>query len=130
MLNKEKLLTTLSMEGWREITVVSTSSTSESYGAMRDFLGNISDTELEGKDIYSILSRPSGHETLVEFGFEGSERLPQDTIYVKRKSMETLTLSVHWYGDYGFYRSDEAAIFTRSDVNKTIEVYVGVTPPP
>ena len=134
MLKKELLLQQF-VSGWRKLTVGEYQSYALSgYGFISNIYnpnsitcGNLSDRFLNGKTIVHLNTfKSSGVYT--EVVFSNYESLPERTLYLKRKDKDTISLAYET-GEGVKYIKRSADYFTEDDVGKTIDIYLGTTPP-
>ena len=124
------------VSGWRKLTVGEYQWNSvRAYGFGSSVYnpnsieyGNLSDRFLNGKTIASIDSfKSAGDFTRVVFS--NYESLPERTLYLKREDKETIALTYET-GEGIKYIKYDVVYFTEEDVGKTIDIYLGTTPPP
>ena len=132
MLRKESLLTVPFVSGWRKLTVGKyrdrVSGSYSLYGFSSTPFGDLSDRTLNGKSIAKLYSY-DGSSRYTYLGFSNYESLPERTLYLKRKDKDTIALS--YRHDEGIYYANfNVYYFTEEDVDKTIDIYLGITPPP
>lgn len=136
MLNKELLLQQF-VSGWRKLTVGERYDTVTGSFTQYGFVnstgtGGISDRFLEGYGIASLISldyKSSRYKDYTEVYFDNFERFPANTLYIKRKDKDTLALPFTSGEGYRF-KAYDTYYFTEQDVGKTIDIYLGTTPPP
>ena len=135
MLRKENLLAVPFVSGWRKLTVGEYQWNSvRAYGFGSSVYnpnsieyGNLSDRFLNGKTVASIDSfKSAGDFTRVVFS--NYESLPERTLYLKREDKETIALTYET-GEGIKYIKYDVVYFTEEDVGKTIDIYLGTTPP-
>lgn len=137
MLNKELLLQQF-VSGWRKLAVGEYrwndvrgyGFSSNIYNPNSISYGNLSDRFLNGKTIAMLASfRYSNSSTTTDVVFSNYESLPERTLYLKRKDKETIALT-YQTGEGIKYIKNGVMYFTEDDVGKTIDIYLGTTPPP
>ena len=136
MLKKELLLQQF-VSGWRKLTVGerydTVTGSFTQYGFMMSAgIGSISDRFLEGYGIAWLGSqdyKDSYYKDYTQVIFDDYARFPANTLYIKRKDKDTLALPFTSGEGYKFMAYD-TYYFTKQDVGKTIDIYLGTTPPP
>ena len=130
------------VSGWRKLTV---GKYHESIGGSVDFYGfsseiynptsiqrgELSDRFLNEKTIASIETvnySSSRYKDYTQIIFSNYDSLPERTLYLKRKDKETIALA-YTTGEGIKYRKYDVVYFTEDDVGKTIDIYLGITPP-
>ena len=121
MLNKELLCTALSSTGYRKIIA-------GRYGISRGWsssMGSISDPMVDGHQMSSVVSYDYG-DTEISFSYQ---KILMNTVYLQVEGRDLLAL--HWYGtgQDAVYDNAGAECFTVKDVGRTLNVYIGTTPP-
>lgn len=135
MLKKELLLQQF-VSGWRKLTVGerydTVTGSFTQYGFMMSAgIGSISDRFLEGYGIAWLGSqdyKDSYYKDYTQVIFDDYARFPANTLYIKRKDKDTLALPFTSGEGYKFMAYD-TYYFTKQDVGKTIDIYLGTTPP-
>lgn len=128
MLNKEKLFLSPSSlgEGWRQI-IPAYGNNGNVIGWMADLThlkgyGEISNRDVSGETLHSLYTSITQDRTFASFDVWGVDK-PFNDLYLMKKGG-----ALNKFGNKSFYYFD-AAVFTAEDVGKTIDIYVGTTPP-
>ena len=133
MLKKELLLQQF-VSGWRKLTVGSRNGLygfySDTYNLNYILCGSLSDRSFNGLTITNILTGISSSPypgTRVRFYDDAV--LPERALYLKRKDKDVILLT--YRRDEGRYYAnfDVRDYFTEQDIGKTIDIYLGTTPP-
>lgn len=136
MLNKENLLVSSPfVNGWRKLTVGSYNGLygfcSSTYNLNNILCGSLSDRSFNELTITHLLT---GIRNSIYPGtriqFYNDTVLPERTLYLKRKDKDAISLP--YQHDEGRYYTNYNIkdYITEQDVGKTIDIYLGTTPPP
>lgn len=136
MLNKENLLIGPPfVNGWRKLTVGSYRNLygfySSTYNLSTTWCGSLSDRNFNGLTITHLLTGMSSSSypgTRVQFYNDTS--LPERTLYLKRKDKDVISLPYHHDEGKYYTNYDVKDYITEQDVGKTLDIYIGTTPPP
>lgn len=136
MLNKEIFLARGGgATGWRELTVEKiTGPVTEGYGWYYS-RGQISDNTVDGDPFDSLYS---WHDPSQASGWRYGTEIKVDryywpSLYVKREGGNVVQLTKYQQEGYSYMvrsNSSSAQVIFEEDLNKTINIYVGSTPPP
>lgn len=126
MLNKEKLLFSSFLgEGWRKIVPAKGSDGYLGWGVYSvaaQSYGEISDRYVSGELLTFVNSSAEYKRTYIGFGDYGWDK-PFEYIYFMRKGGELKKVSYNLSYYFG------EVVFTEEDIGKTIDIYLGTTPP-
>lgn len=135
MLRKENLLIVPFANGWRKLTVGNQKNNTHGYGFGSQIYnpgsisyGNLSDRLLNGKTIVLLNSYDYASDKFTQVTFSNYGSLPERTLYLKREDKDTIPLSYET-GESTQYIKYGICYFTAGDVGKTIDIYLGTTPP-
>ena len=121
------------VSGWRKITIGEKEVYGGTFYGWTGNTGSISDPYVEGKlldEVGSTNFRSGGTDdqtkvTFTDLGYVENAR----TLYLKVKGRGTISLTGEpmegiWYWNHSWQ------YFTSNDVGKTMDLYLGITPPP